>query len=205
MKAIAITELSSASKDLVRQQHQLRARIFGERLGWEVTVVDGLEADCFDDLNPVYIVATDKGHVVGCARLLPATGPTMVEEVFSSLLPGGRLQSHHAMIESSRFCVDTEHERNPGGSGVHETTLTMFSAIIEWCLTCGYTEIVTATDLRFEKILLRVGWPLQRLGRPQRIGVTDAVAGLLPATEAHFQRLRPQAYQSNIKAFGHAA
>lgn len=197
---------SEHERQLVDAQHKLRARVFGERLGWDVTVRDGGETDEFDKLHPTYIVTTtDKGAVAGCARLLPAMGPTMVTDVFPSLLPDGQLNSHAAMIESSRFCVDKALTEGRGDGSVHEATLTMFAGIIEWCMTNGYTEIVTVTDLRFERILARVGWPLQRLGEPKKIGVTMALAGTLPANADTFLRLRPSNYRSKLTPLSQAA
>jgi acyl homoserine lactone synthase len=197
---------SEHEKQLIDAQHNLRARVFGDRLGWDVTVRDGGERDEFDDLLPTYIVTTtDNGAIAGCARLLPAMGPTMVTGVFPSLLPGGQLSAHASMIESSRFCVDTTLSEGRGSGSVHEATLTMFAGIIEWCFANGYTEIVTVTDLRFERILARVGWPLQRLGEPRKIGVTMAVAGTLPANAETFLRLRPSSYRSELTPLGQAA
>lgn len=191
---------------LLHHHHELRARVFADRLGWEVDVVDGLESDAFDALMPTYILAvSDSGQVAGCARLLPACGPTMVTDVFNSLLPNGRLNAHSAMIESSRFCVDTALAEGRGDGSVHEATLTMFAGITEWCMSKGFTEIVTVTDLRFERILARVGWPLQRLGEPRKIGVTMAVGGILPADAATFQKLRPSNYRSDFAPVGNAA
>ncbi|TJW00064.1 MAG: GNAT family N-acetyltransferase [Mesorhizobium sp.] len=192
---------------LLLQHYQLRARIFGQRLGWEVDVVDDQESDAFDALNPTYVLAvSDSGDVSGCARLLPALGPTMVTDVFPSLLPNEGLTAHPRMIESSRFCVDTTLEEGRGAGSVHETTLILFAGIIEWCLANGITEIVTATDLRFERILGRIGWPLQRLAEPRKIGVTMAVAGILPADAAVFKRLRPSSYRSQFtRPLGQAA
>ncbi|AFL54889.1 N-acyl-L-homoserine lactone synthetase [Sinorhizobium fredii] len=109
----------------------------------------------------------------------PSTWPG--HDVFPSLLPNEGLKAHPFLIESSRFCVDTGLDEGRGGGMVHETTLTMFAGIIEWCMAHDYTDIVTVTDLRFERILARVGWPLLRLGEPKKIGVTMAVAGTLPA------------------------
>lgn len=197
---------SEYERQLIDAQHKLRARVFGERLGWDVTVRDGDERDEFDDLLPTYIVTTtDKGAIAGCARLLPSMGPTMVTGVFPSLLPGGQLSAHPSMIESSRFCVDTALAEGRGNGSVHEATLTMFAGIIEWCMANGYTEIVTVTDLRFERILTRVGWPLQRLGEPKKIGVTMAVAGTLPANAETFLRLRPSNYRSELTPLSQAA
>ncbi|MGO6984192.1 acyl-homoserine-lactone synthase [Rhizobium leguminosarum] len=197
---------SENDKQIIEAQHKLRARVFGERLGWDVTVRAGGETDEFDTLYPTYIVTTtDNGVVAGCARLLPAIGPTMVADVFPSLLPDGQLKGHAAMIESSRFCVDTALAEGRGKGSVHEATLTMFAGIIEWCIANGYTEIVTVTDLRFERILGRVGWPLQRLGEPKKIGVTMAVAGTLPANADMFLRLRPSSYRSELTPLNQAA
>lgn len=191
---------------LLHSHHQLRARVFSDRLGWEVDVTAGCESDNFDALRPTYVLAVaGTDQVFGCARLLPALGPTMVADVFPSLLPSGRLNAHSAMIESSRFCVDTTLGEGRGDGSVHEATLTMFAGIIEWCLASGFTEIVTVTDLRFERILARVGWPLQRLGEPKKIGVTMAVAGILPADDATFQKLRPSNYRSEFTPISTAA
>lgn len=191
---------------LLHSHHQLRARVFSDRLGWEVNVTAGCESDDFDALRPTYVLAiAGSGQLAGCARLLPALGPTMVANVFPSLLPSDRLNAHSAMIESSRFCVDTTLGEGRGDGSVHEATLTMFAGIIEWCMANGFADIVTVTDLRFERILARVGWPLQRLGEPKKIGVTMAVAGILPADTSVFQKLRPSSYHSEFTPISKAA
>ncbi|TCQ16913.1 acyl-homoserine-lactone synthase [Rhizobium sp. PP-CC-3G-465] len=184
---------------VLHSHHELRARVFSNRLGWEVDVIDGCESDGFDRLKPTYLFALSSADTVaGCARLLPALGPTMVVDVFPSLLPSGQLDAHEAMIESSRFCVDTTLSEGRGEGSVHEATLTMFAGIIEWSMVNGFTDIVTVTDLGFERILSRVGWPLRRLGEPKKIGVTMAVAGTLPANAEMFQKLRPADYRSKF-------
>ncbi|WP_234189145.1 acyl-homoserine-lactone synthase TraI [Shinella sp. NM-101] len=183
----------------LNQMHQLRAAVFGDRLEWEITVTEQGERDQYDDLRPTYILAifTDQ-KVVGCARLLPASGPTMLERTFPQLLERGSLDAHVAVVESSRFCVDTSLPAGRGGT-LHQATLTMLAGIIEWSMSNGYTEIVTATDLRFERILRRAGWPMRRLGDPVAIGNTIAVAGSLPADRASFDQVCPPGYHSIIE------
>jgi acyl homoserine lactone synthase len=191
--------LGGSEAGLIVDMHRLRARVFGSRLGWDVEVVDGAEADHFDDLNPVYILAIgDRGPVLGCARLLPATGPTMLSDAFPQLLAGGRLAAHPRMIESSRFCVDTGAVEAATARGLHKATLMLFAAIIEWSMANGYREIVTATDVRFERLLIRARWTMRRLGEPRMIGETLSVAGVLPADAASFETVRPQGYRSDI-------
>lgn len=201
MQVVAIsTPQDPTEAQLLLAQHRLRADVFCKRLGWDVSVEDGMERDHFDDLAPTYIIAIDdSSRVTACARLLPAVGPTMVETVFPSLLPDGKLCTHASMVESSRFCVDTGTERTRADNSIHETTRAMFAAIIEWSLLHGFTEIVTVTDLRFERILARVGWPLRRLGTPKRIGVTTAVAGMLSTDWETSFRLRPDDYNASLR------
>ncbi|NKJ39595.1 acyl-homoserine-lactone synthase [Rhizobium sp. SG570] len=181
---------------LLKQMYRLRADIFGGRLEWDVTIVDGDERDQYDDLDPTYILAISGGNVVGCARLLPAVGPTMLELTFPQLLAEGSLNATSAMIESSRFCVDTTLPAGRGGGQLHLATLTMFAGIIEWSMANGYDKIATATDLRFERILNRAGWPMARLGEPVAIGNTVAIAGTLPADQESFEQVRPANYRS---------
>ncbi|WEX79487.1 acyl-homoserine-lactone synthase TraI (plasmid) [Sinorhizobium numidicum] len=207
MQVLAISKpRNTVEARLLHSHHQLRARVFSDRLGWEVNVAGGCESDAFDDIQPTYILAVAKmGRLAGCARLLPALGPTMVASVFPSLLSAGQFSAHSSMVESSRFCVDTSLSEGRGDGSIHEATLTMFAGIIEWCMSKCLTEIVTVTDLRFERILARVGWPLQRLAEPKKIGVTVAVAGILSADAGTFQKLRPSTYRSDFSPVSKAA
>lgn len=191
---------------LLDSMHRLRARVFHERMNWDVNVIDGREADQFDDYSPAYILAVKGSNTVtGCARLLPANGPTLLSVLFPELIQSGLFKPHAAMIESSRFCVDTSIETGRTGQALHDATWTMFAAIIEWSMTNGYSELVTVTDIRIERILRRAGWPMVRIGDPKPIGNTIAVVGLLPTDEASFERVRPTSYRSSINPLLQAA
>ena len=58
------------------------------------------------------------------------------------------------------------------------------SAILEWGLSHDQEAAVTVTDVRFERILRRVGWPLERFSPPMQIDSTKALAGRLPISES---------------------
>ncbi|NSZ09781.1 GNAT family N-acetyltransferase [Agrobacterium tumefaciens] len=181
----------------LRQMHRLRAAVFGGRLEWDVSITTGEERDQYDDFNPTYLLAiTQSGLIAGCVRLLPADGPTMLEQTFPQLLETGSLNAHAGMVETSRFCVDTSLVSRRDASQLHLATLTLFAGIIEWSMASGYTEIATATDLRFERILKRAGWPMRRLGEPVAIGNTIAIAGSLSADRTSFEQVCPPGYQS---------
>jgi acyl homoserine lactone synthase len=207
MRAIAISPADySRSIELLDAMHRLRAKVFRDRLDWDVNVQQGREVDEFDFIGPTYILAvTPTRDVVGCARLLPATGPMMMSLLFPDLEQTGLLRRHGGMTESSRFCVDTSLEAGRAGGSLHDVTLTMFAAIIEWSMSQGYGEIVTGTDVRFERILKRAHWPMRRIGEPRRLGNTLAVAGLLPADHDSFERVRPATYRSLLQPSVRAA
>jgi acyl homoserine lactone synthase len=70
----------------------------------------------------------------------------------------------------------------------------LFAGIIEWSMASGFGEIVKATDLRFERILKRAGWPMRRLGEPAPICNIIAIAGSLLADRSSFEHVCPQGY-----------
>ncbi|MEO5759262.1 MAG: acyl-homoserine-lactone synthase, partial [Mesorhizobium sp.] len=184
---------NSVGNRLIDQMQALRARVFRDRLDWNVTVKSGRETDEYDALDPTYLLAVtdDLCDVVGCARLLPGSGPTMLGRTFPFLLDGEPLPCHHGLIESSRFCVDTELGMRNAARGLHKATVALFAGILDWSVANGYSEVATVTDLRFEKLLRRAGLPFNRLGAPHPIGNTIAIAGIIPATLQNALRVRP--------------
>ena len=131
------------------------------------------------------------GTACGMLSYAPHCRTDRAGEDFPQLLPRGSLNAREAMIESSRFWVDTTLASDRAVGLLQETTLFLFAGIIEWSMVDGYSEVVTATDLRFERILKRAGWPMQRLGEPIRIGIITAIAGKLTIDAASFRYVCP--------------
>lgn len=176
--------------DLV-EMHRLRYRVFKLRLDWDVEVSDDRERDRFDDLHPIYLLQRDHdGRVSGCARILPTLGPTMLQDVFPTLLHGEPMRSSPAIWESSRFAVDAPENAPKAAGGIAVETYELFAGLVEFGLARELREIVTVTDARLERILRRASWPLRRIGPPVQIGKTLAVAGFLEVSIAALQRLR---------------
>ncbi|MFV2002425.1 MAG: acyl-homoserine-lactone synthase [Paracoccaceae bacterium] len=83
-----------------------RAQQFAQRLNWDVCVdARGLERDEYDAMNPFYVIweRSDGSHG-GSMRLLPTLGETMVNDHFSHLCGGVRIQSP-LIWECTRFCL----------------------------------------------------------------------------------------------------
>jgi acyl homoserine lactone synthase len=172
-----------ANLALLSGMHRLRRKVFKDRLDWDVSVTGDFEIDSFDTVDPTYLLAvTRRQAVVGCVRLLPTTGPNMLADTFPMLLDGRPAPRSATIIESSRFCVDTENSARLADNGLRRATFMLFAGMIEWARFVGAEAIATVTDVRMERVLRRAGWPLQRLGPPRKVGNTMALAGLLDAS-----------------------
>ncbi|MBX9863582.1 MAG: hypothetical protein K2Y42_12620 [Hyphomicrobium sp.] len=169
---------------LIDEMFKLRARVFKDRLDWEVTVVDGRERDQFDDLNPLYALAIDDlNRVVATFRLLQTTGPHMLADVFRGLMPEGIPIRSPLIWESTRFAVDTSLARDRGPRGLAEVTGLMLTTLLETGFNSGLTHILTVLDVRMEKIVRRAGCPVDRLTEPRDFGGVPSLAILMECSE----------------------
>jgi acyl homoserine lactone synthase len=89
-----------------------RAHQFVTRLKWDVTVnAAGEERDEYDALNPLYLIwENEDGSHGGSMRFLPTVGPTMVQDHFSHLTDGVRIESP-LIWECTRFCLAPDAKR----------------------------------------------------------------------------------------------
>jgi acyl homoserine lactone synthase len=172
---------------------ELRARVFGGRLGWEVEVAGGQERDAFDELDPAYVVGLDgEGRVVSCARLLQTTGPHMLADVFHAILDGEPPPRSPRLWESTRFCVDTARLRRGAGEGsISRATAGLMAGTLEFARRAGVADIVTVIDPVMDRVLRRSGnAPHDYLGRTVPMGRVPAMAALLDCTAERIARIR---------------
>lgn len=172
---------------------QLRARVFNERLGWDVNVENGRERDVFDDLNPSYAIGLDdEGNAVSCVRALQTTGPHMLSDVFSDILDGEPPLRSAQLWESTRFCVDTKRlGRGRDRHSVSYATCELMIASLEAAKRAGVEDIVTVIDPMMDRVLKRSGnAPYDYLGGCVDMGKTSALAALLDCTNERIDRIR---------------
>ncbi|MCT4609844.1 MAG: autoinducer synthase [Pelagimonas sp.] len=91
---------------LARSMFKDRAAQFKIRHNWEVTVdADGYERDEYDAENPLYLIwQNPDGSHGGSLRLMPTVGRTMVNDHFTHLTDGVRIESP-LIWECTRFCL----------------------------------------------------------------------------------------------------
>lgn len=163
--------------DLLTRMFRLRARVFSDKLKWNVAVKDGMERDKYDDEGPAYLISTDRAgkRVVGSLRLLPTTGPTLLADEFAGSIPDGAQLVAPSIWECTRFCVDEDL-----GFGDREFSLLAAGELLkglgEVALKAGIETILGNFDPMMLRVYRRIGCEVEVLGstlvqgRPVHLG-----------------------------------
>jgi acyl homoserine lactone synthase len=180
--------------ELIDEMFRMRAEVFSGRLGWDVRVENGREIDRFDAEDPLYLLSLDErsGQLRGAVRLLPTTGPNMLRDVFSVLMPGGAVESP-LIWESSRFAVNPRifeaKDRAEANHTVNRTTVELLCGMVETAQKAGVEHIVSVFDARMARIFRSIDCQFEQLGTPVRIGKTMTYAGLFDMSRDMRSRL----------------
>jgi acyl homoserine lactone synthase len=190
---IVIIEKNNAHKysNLVDKMHRLRARIFHDRLGWDVRVVGGKERDKYDDEGPVYIIYADDEarEVKGSMRLLPTTGPTLLADCFADTLPDAALLSAPTIWEATRFCIDDRLLDRGSPDGLFFASSVMIAALGDVAVSAGIESIVANFDASALRLYRRVGCEIDILGCTLRYGL-PVYLGLFPVSDSLLRNLK---------------
>lgn len=162
-----------SGKDLW-EMHRLRAKVFKDRMGWEVPIISGMEIDGYDALDPYYLMAREHERGLrGCMRVLPTVGPYMLKDTFPVLLYGHSVPENPKIWELSRFAVEAVEQQRFGFS---ELTMEVTREIVKFGDMMGIERYVTVTTPSIERMMRHAGLVVTRYGPPIRIGVENAVA-----------------------------
>ncbi|MBI3284931.1 MAG: acyl-homoserine-lactone synthase [Burkholderiales bacterium] len=166
--------------------HKLRAKVFRDRMGWDVPILSGMEIDGYDAIDPYYMMMRAPGGILcGCWRLLPTDGPYMLKDTFPQLLHGTCPPEDPKIWELSRFAIETGGEQVFGFSHI---AMQSIGEIIAYGHRVGIEQYVTVTTTAIERMLRRAGVVIKRFGPPMVIGVENAVA-LYVDIDASFRKL----------------
>lgn len=161
------------SKDLWAM-HQLRARVFKDRMGWEVPVLSGMEIDGYDAIDPTYMLVKERGGAVrGCWRILPTEGPYMLKDSFPQLLNGEPAPADERIWELSRFAIEADVNNSFGFANL---TIECIKEMMAYGQKHAILQYVTVTTTAVERLLKKAGCVVTRLAPPLVIGVETAVA-----------------------------
>jgi acyl homoserine lactone synthase len=189
---IVIVEGHNAEKHahLLEQMFRQRARVFHDRLGWDVVVKDGKERDRFDDENPVYIIYTDDAgrKVRGSLRLLPTTGPTLLADFFSDTVPDAAHIVAPTIWECTRFCLDEDIWQKDKEDILFASTV-LLVALGDLAVLAGIESIIANFDAPALHLWRRIGCEVEILGSTARYG-RPVYLGLHPISAAIVGRIK---------------
>jgi N-acyl-L-homoserine lactone synthetase len=186
---------------LMDEMFRLRARVFRDRLGWDVKVTDGKERDRYDDEAPVYIVYTDERacEVKGSLRLLPTTGPTVLADCFSDTLPDAAGLSAPTIWECTRFCINEELLSSRSRDDLLQASGVLIAALGEVAIAAGIESILGNFDAMMLRIYRRIGCEVEVLGSTQRYG-RPVHLGLFPISAAILRNVKARLKDVDVKA-----
>jgi acyl homoserine lactone synthase len=171
---ITIGKQNTFDLDALAEMHRLRAKVFGERMGWEVSIISGMEIDHYDSLSPHYMLVRDEAdRLCGCWRLLPTQGPYMLRDTFAQLLHDKHAPESPRVWELSRFAI-VSPETN--GYGFAALALEAMREVVAFADRMGITSYVTVTTTAVERLMRKAGIEMRRFGPPMRVGIENAVA-----------------------------
>ncbi|WDD90207.1 acyl-homoserine-lactone synthase (plasmid) [Burkholderia sp. FERM BP-3421] len=172
---IKVAEREAHCQNELRDIFKLRAKIFVDRLKWDVQIFDGMEVDGYDALDPRYLtVRSENGAIVGCWRILSTEGPYMLKNSFVELLNGMPAPSAPNVWELSRFALDGGVAG--GRFGFSDRAVQSIAAVLSYGCQAGITHYVTVTTPAVERMLRRLGVVIDRFGGPRKVSYASPVA-----------------------------
>jgi acyl homoserine lactone synthase len=177
--------------NLLDDMFRLRARVFRDRLRWDVQVADEKERDKYDDAGPVYIIYADDESlkVKGSLRLLPTTGPTVLADIFSDTLPDAAHLSAPTIWECTRFCLEDGILSRTSREELLIASAVLIAALGDVAIGAGIESIVGNFDSTMLRLYRRIGCEVEVLGSTQRYG-RPVYLGLFPISEPILRKVK---------------
>lgn len=163
---------------LFEQMGRYRREVFINQLGWELNTTNGMELDEFDGPDAVYVCSHDGvGNINGVARLLPTTGPYLMEKVFPQLWAGNTLPRDPQIWELSRFAM-VDAAKSGKASLLQATAASaLLRQVIQTAKMKGATTLITVSPVGVERLLRSHNFKFHRAGRPSQ-NRGEAIVGL---------------------------
>lgn len=164
------------------EMFRARARVFRDRMGWDVKVKHGLEVDRFDDdHDPVYLVTREpEGPLTASLRLLPTTGETMLSSEFRHFFHDDVDVTDPRTWECTRFCV---HPLDATGRASSRTAAAeLLLGLCDLGVRSGLEHIIGVYDASMIGVYKRLGWSPEPVAR-SREEVGNLYVGLWRVSE----------------------
>ena len=183
----------NSHRRLIDQMHRTRKQVFHDRLKWAVPVVGDIEIDEYDAMRPVYLIWSDEtaSQFVGCMRLMPTTGPTLLTDVFRKTFPENVSLCHPSIWEGTRTCLndDALSRLHPDITPSRAFGMIML-AVCEWGLANYVGSIVTNYEPHLARVYRQAGVDIDEIGRSDGYGRSPVCCGLVEISVGLRDRMR---------------
>ena len=170
MSTVAMGSSWQLSTQVLDLMHTFRHEVFVKRLKWSLPLVNGVERDDYDTPDAKYVVVSDGPHrVTACARLLPTTGTYMLPELFPQLLGEVPPPRDPAIWELSRFATSVRETREKRVHSLSKSTVELLELVYGFARRHGIQRLIFVTSIQIERLMLRAGMPVHRIGPPARV------------------------------------
>ena len=182
-----IQVISGADKarysEVLDEYFRLRHEVFVEERGWhDLRRPDGREIDAYDNQNATYLIALDKGRVIGGLRLYPTLLPHMISEAFPYLVKERGVLSGATILECTRYFI--VKERRTG-----RTDCRLLAAFQQFCLAEGITEVTAVVEMWWLPRWHQAGFKVRPLGLPTMIEGQPCIAAAIRISEESLEHV----------------
>ena len=168
---------------------RIRHRIYVEEKRWREPSADGRELDQFDTEHAVHLVGIRDGRLIAGSRFIPTTQPHLLSEVFPHLCTLKGVIRDPAVFEWTRGFIAPEF-RETGGLLIKAQFCT---AVMEYCLREGITQIGGIQELYWLPLWKRFGWVVRIIGEPSEIDGDICVPAFFDVSQEALSGVRRRA------------
>lgn len=167
MPTLSIGNCRQLGTGLLELMHRFRHEVFVKRLKWSLPGTDGVERDQYDTSHAKYVVLSDDSeHVTACARLLPTTESYMLPDLFPQLLGGCDAPRAQNVWELSRFATSVRETGEGRILALSKPTLDFLDQVLDCAHRHNIRRLIFVTSIGVERLMLRAGVPVHRIGPP---------------------------------------
>lgn len=175
-----------ARRAIGRYRHQ----VFIQSLQWDLPTDGEHEHDEFDAASAMHLIAQDDdAHLIGYARLLPTTQAYLLGTHFSHLIEGGVAPSSPFVWELSRYAACAVGEPAPSAALQARVGKKLLLEAVRFVALHGGDEIVFCTTVAVERLAVRWGVDIERMGTAQHDGQNWLVAARIHCNDRTYAAL----------------
>jgi acyl-homoserine lactone synthase len=185
---VVTAENSLAYAAELESYHRWRHLIYVEERGRaELRKPDGLERDQFDTPQAIHLLALENGRVVGGSRLMRASRPTILSEIFPHLVERSELPRDDATLDWTRMFVVPSHR---GAGKPRSVRGALFTSVMQYALSANARRLGGVMEAFRLSQFAAVGWRMQILCLPRPIAGAMVLAAFVAVDDEALRSVR---------------